>query len=630
MKYTWKRMVKSVLSVALVAVMLVTSVPISISVQAASNVDTIYTFLIEELKLNTAAACGVLANIEKESNFNPNTYGDYGTSYGICQWHNSRFTALRNWCASHGYNYTTLEGQLHYLKYELSIKKSIYKKLRSVPNTATGAYNAGYYWCYYFEVPANRQVKSVQRGNIAKTTYWSKYSTPEPKITKTETCRYSVTIAAKSGDIPLFTTATTYVEAEHFFRVTDKKLTLPCTQKVTLSDKTVRYLFTDSLGNQLYVKWNPKKMTVEKTHYFGAWEVSAIPTCTKAGSHTRVCPCGETETSTIKKLAHNYVATSCKKRRTCVDCGKVSSDPPDHTYSNKCDTTCNLCDHIREVGKHVWTDGYCANCRLLSPTKVSLKSQPTNATVAKGAYASATVTATGESLKYTWYYKDTDDDKFSVSSQRTNTYKIKISKANNGRKVYCVVKDKYGNTKQTKTVTLKTETTSVSTCKVSLYATTFTYNGNEKKPSITVKDAKGNTLKKGVDYTVTYAGNCKKVGTYTVTVKMKGYYSGTRTLKFRILPVKTSVRSLSADRKKLKVVVNKRTAQVSGYQIQYSTSKSFKSAKTKLLFEYKNTSKTLTGLKANTTYYVRVRTFKIVDGNRVYSEWSKVREKKTK
>ena len=112
---------------------------------AASNADTIFEYLVGTMGLNNAAACGVLANIQCESNFNPNASGDYGTSYGICQWHNTRFTALKNYCSSNGYDYTTLIGQLHYLEYELTNSYSgVLSKLRSVSNTASGAYDAGY------------------------------------------------------------------------------------------------------------------------------------------------------------------------------------------------------------------------------------------------------------------------------------------------------------------------------------------------------------------------------------------------------------------------------------------------------------------------------------------------------
>jgi hypothetical protein len=46
----------------------------------------------------------------------------------------------------------------------------------------------------------------------------------------------------------------------------------------------------------------------------------------------------------------------------------------------------------------------------------------------------------------------------------------------------------------------------------------------------------------------------------------------------------------------------------------------------------KNTtiSKKITGLKAKKTYYVRIRTYKKVDGKTYYSSWSKASKVKTK
>ena len=163
-----------------------------------------------------------------------------------------------------------------------------------------------------------------------------------------------------------------------------------------------------------------------------------------------------------------------------------------------------------------------------------------------------------------------------------------------------------------------------------LSTTTYTYNGKAKTPTVTVKDSAGKTLKKNVDYKVTYASGRKKVGTYKVTIKMMGKYSGTKTLTFKINPVKTKVSKLTAAKKMLTVTISKKSSQVTGYQIQYSTSKKFTSAKTKTVSSYKTTKVTLKGLKAKKTYYVRVRTYKKVGGKVYYSGWSTVKYKKTK
>ena len=166
--------------------------------------------------------------------------------------------------------------------------------------------------------------------------------------------------------------------------------------------------------------------------------------------------------------------------------------------------------------------------------------------------------------------------------------------------------------------------------KANLSTLTYTYNGQAKKPSVTVKDRKGATLKNGTDYTVTYASGRKNVGKYSVKIKFKGNYSGTKTLYFTIKPKATSISSLSAGSKKFTVKWKKQSTQVTGYQIQYSTSSKFSSPKTVTVSSYKTTSKTVKSLKAKKKYYVRVRTYKTVSGTKYCSSWSKAKSVTTK
>jgi len=136
----------------------------------------LYMFMIDQLGFNTAAACGALANIQHESGFRV-TAASYDGGYGIVQWTGGRNTKLKSWCAENGYDYQTLEGQAWFLKYELEGSyKKILTYLQGVENSPAGAYDAGYYFCYNFEIPANRAARSVTRGNLAKDTYWQKYA----------------------------------------------------------------------------------------------------------------------------------------------------------------------------------------------------------------------------------------------------------------------------------------------------------------------------------------------------------------------------------------------------------------------------------------------------------------------
>ena len=143
----------------------------------------VYDYLTGELMLSSAAACGVLANIEHESSFQPTILGDKGTSYGLCQWHNERFTALRGYCSAIGADYRTVEGQMAYLKYELGNKyTTLLLTLQSIDDTPEGAYRAAYLWCTQFERPSNMQVKAAQRGDLARGKYWPRYNNFQPII----------------------------------------------------------------------------------------------------------------------------------------------------------------------------------------------------------------------------------------------------------------------------------------------------------------------------------------------------------------------------------------------------------------------------------------------------------------
>ena len=145
----------------------------------AANVDentkAIYQYLTTEMGLNHAGACGVLANIQLESDFSPLSLGDGGSSYGICQWHNERFNSLISFCNANGYDYNTVLGQLKFLQTELSSSyPSVLAYIKSVPNTAQGAYDAAYYWCVHFEVPDHTAERAAQRGNLAMNEYFGK------------------------------------------------------------------------------------------------------------------------------------------------------------------------------------------------------------------------------------------------------------------------------------------------------------------------------------------------------------------------------------------------------------------------------------------------------------------------
>ena len=173
---------------------------------------------------------------------------------------------------------------------------------------------------------------------------------------------------------------------------------------------------------------------------------------------------------------------------------------------------------------------------------------------------------------------------------------------------------------------------SLSGCTITIPASCV-YTGSEICPAVTVK--KGSiTLKKGVDYTVAYSKNVN-VGTAVVTLAGKGNYNGTVKRNFKILPKATKITKVSSKKKEITVTwatlkAKMKTSRVTGYQFQYSTSKSFATAKTVVAKDYTKDSKTIKNLTSGKTYYVRVRSFMKVGGVHYFSKWSEVKTVKVK
>lgn len=94
----------------------------------------------------------------------------------------------------------------------------------------------------------------------------------------------------------------------------------------------------------------------------------------------------------------------------------------------------------------------------------------------------------------------------------------------------------------------------------------------------------------------------------------------------------TKISKLKKKSKASAVVSWKKKSGVMGYQVQYSTSSKFTKKKTKAVTVSgaKKTSKTIKKLKKNKKYYVRVRTYKVVANQKVYSAWSSAKTVKTK
>lgn len=156
-----------------------------------------------------------------------------------------------------------------------------------------------------------------------------------------------------------------------------------------------------------------------------------------------------------------------------------------------------------------------------------------------------------------------------------------------------------------------------------------TYSGKSQIQKVSVKNSLM-TLNSGSEYKVSYSGN-KSVGTAKIKITGTGNYNGTITKTFNINPKGRSLKSVKKGKKSFKATWKKSSKTwTTGYQVQYSTSKKFKKAKTATVKSYKKTKVTVKKLKKRKTYYVHMRTYKTVKGKKYYSGWSKVKKVKTK
>lgn len=148
---------------------------------------------------------------------------------------------------------------------------------------------------------------------------------------------------------------------------------------------------------------------------------------------------------------------------------------------------------------------------------------------------------------------------------------------------------------------------------------TPTYSSNKKK--VTVSKAGKVTVK------------AKFIGKATITITAPATANYSKTIKkitITVKPTKTALSSVSSPSAgKMKVKWKKNTVGT-GYQIQFSTSAKFKSAKSAWITKNTTTVKTISKLKKGKKYYVRIRTYKKVGKVKYYSGWSKTKAVKIK
>ena len=152
--------------------------------------------------------------------------------------------------------------------------------------------------------------------------------------------------------------------------------------------------------------------------------------------------------------------------------------------------------------------------------------------------------------------------------------------------------------------------------------------------SFTLKPkAKGKiTYKTGNKKVATVNSKGKVTGKATITVTAKAtstYSKSVKKITVYGVPKKPEMKKLTAGKKKF-TVQWKKDKKADGYQVQYSTDKKFKKNVKSVNVSKKSTKATVKKLKKGKTYWVRMHSYKKINGKKYYSGWGKVKSVKVR
>lgn len=128
-------------------------------ISGSSNMNTVC-LTLRNSGFSDNSVVALMTNINHESGFRPDVLGDNGTSYGLCQWHLTRYDNLRNTFPG---TYHTIESQLNFLMYEL--KNGYTGVYNALVDGTSSASDLTYKFCVEFEVPYDTHNTCRARAN---------------------------------------------------------------------------------------------------------------------------------------------------------------------------------------------------------------------------------------------------------------------------------------------------------------------------------------------------------------------------------------------------------------------------------------------------------------------------------
>ena len=264
---------------------------------------------------------------------------------------------------------------------------------------------------------------------------------------------------------------------------------------------------------------------------------------------------------------------------------------------------------VKTIGDYAFGGCYDEDCKLVIPDGVE--------TIGSHAFANFNedaIIVLPASVKTIKSYFVGGNTVYSVKYKGTKSQLAKVNVAASGNSKLLAKKVTCSNGKSYFTA-------NVNSAKIKC-SSKLTYNGKNRKPTVTIKNAAGTNLKKNTDYTVTYAKKCKKPGHYKVTIKGKGKYTGTVKVKYNVVPKAIKWYRTYKSMENTTYVEWKTWKHVTGCTIQWSKTKSFKKKKSYTSQINICGFGSFKGIKRGQTFYIRIRNItNPSSGMPVYSKW---------
>ena len=411
-----------------------------------------------------------------------------------------------------------------------------------------------------------------------------------------------------------------------------------------------------------------------KGHTYSSWVTLTEPTCTEEGERVRYCEvCDVAKSESIEKLDHEYfdipIEPTCTKEgytvHLCERCDDMQIDTyvkaKGHTYGSwkttkkatcaKTGTKTRVCTVDDCDGKQTKSIAKKDHTEKVTTTKATLKAngkQVTKCTVCEKTLKTKTVykpttikfskvkyTYTGKAITPSLVVKDSEGN----SLKKGTDYTVSYSGARKATGRYTATikfKGKYSGEKKLTFYVLPVNTSEITTENTTTtIKATWSRVAGASGYKVELLSAKGEVLKtsdttkvtctfkelaKGVIYKI-------KVTAYKTISDKKQTSPSSTTVIASTKPIAPTL-STKAGTKKVTVSWNKRTG--NGYELVYSTSSKFTSARTLNVKDPEIVKKVVLNLQSGKTYYFKIRTYKMVGEEKIYSDYSKVVKTKVK